>query len=204
MNTLQNPSVFIRIKQIYRFYCGFGLCTIGVLGCSSVDDTFVVAPFERVAERTEVEVDFVKQALGPIQQTSFLKNREYCGFIGLDERGNYITTKPKRGKKGSCLAKAVSNDFQILASYHTHGGYAEGYDSEIPSKDDLIGDIEEGIDGYISTPGGRVWFSNARAQRVELICAEACLFQDPDYDPLDMTDVKSVYTLEDLLVFGNL
>jgi len=159
------------------------------------------APFERVADRTQAETDFAKKTLAALQRKSFKENSEYCGYIGLDETGQYIATPPKRGRKGSCISKSVSDDFQILASYHTHGAYSDNFDSEIPSSDDLLGDIEEGIDGYIATPGGRVWFSDARARHVEMLCTEACIAQDQNYDASDMSGIKRLYTLEDLQAF---
>lgn len=178
----------------------FIACVYFVPSCSSVKSIDGVS-FERVADRTQAEIDFAKTTLAVLQVSSFEKNREYCGYIGLDNSGRYIATQPKRGRKGSCMAKPVSDDFKRLASYHTHGAYSPKFDSELPSSDDLIGDIEDGIDGYIATPGGRVWFSNARAQQVELLCNEACIPQDPNYDVSDMTDIKRLYTLEDLLAF---
>lgn len=51
-------------------------------------------------------------------------------------------------------------------------------DIEVPSLEDMIGDIEEGIDGYIETPGGRLWFNDARARRVTLLCGSECVASD--------------------------
>ncbi len=77
----------------------------------------------------------------------------------------------------------------------THGAYSLDYDSEAPSPDDLIGDIAEGVDGYIATPGGRLWFNDASARRAILLCGPGCLRADPDFRPDPEYPVASRYSL---------
>lgn len=129
---------------------------------------------------------------------SFRKNREYCGYIGLNRQGELETTPRRRGRQGSCRPNDPPRGFQILASYHSHGAYSEWFESEIPSFEDLNADIEEGVDGYISTPGGRLWFNDARKEAAVLLCDEGCLTMDTGYNPDDGQFIESVYTLNDL------
>lgn len=69
-------------------------------------------------------------------------------------------------------------------------------DSEVPSEGDLIGDFEEGVNGYVSTPGGRFWHINGQAQQATLICGPECLGVDPNYEA-DQSVARS-YTIQQL------
>ncbi|WP_051279933.1 DUF4329 domain-containing protein [Hellea balneolensis] len=180
-----------------RFLFSLGAVLILFSGCASSELSDI--PFERAVPQTEREIDFAKSTLEVLQDRSFDKNREYCGYIGITAEGAYVASPPKKGRKGSCRPRAVREDFRTLASYHTHGAFSQDYDSEIPSTDDLLSDMEEGIDGYVATPGGRIWFINAKAERAVLLCGENCVTSDPDYDPRDSLSIASEYSLEALI-----
>lgn len=156
---------------------------------------------ERIRAQDAIEIAFAKKTLNDLQAQSIAQNREYCGYIGLNASNEWVASPPKKGRKGSCYPNDVKDDFRIIASYHTHGADSGKYDSEIPSFDDLNSDIEEGVDGYISTPGGRFWFSDARKEQVTLLCEEACLLQDPNYNPENGWDIQKRYTLDELSEF---
>lgn len=113
-----------------------------------------------------------------IQPRSIADNREYCGYIGVNGAGKLAATGPHRGRRDSCEPDEPPHEFEILASYHTHGAYTQEADTEVPSLEDLAGDIEEGIDGYIATPGGRLWFNDARERRAFLLCGPGCVKWD--------------------------
>lgn len=154
---------------------------------------------ERAVPQTELEIAFAKATLDALQNKSFDKNREYCGYIGLDAEDAYVASRPKKGRKGSCRPKGAAIGFRVLASYHTHGAFYEDYDSETPSSDDLLADIEEGVDGYVATPGGRVWFTNGTTEVAILLCGEDCITADPNYDPKDEPNIEPQYTLPELI-----
>jgi hypothetical protein len=148
-----------------------------LLGCIEQEP----APIARIQVQTQAEVAFAKSVLDGLQVQSFDLNREFCGYIGLDDVGRFIASEPTRGRKGSCRADEPNTEMDILASYHTHGGYSEDHDSEIPSLDDLRADVFEGVDGYISTPGGRVWFNDAKAKGSRQICGVKCVTVDTQF-----------------------
>lgn len=160
-------------------------------GC--VDDT--PPTFERVQPQSNAEIAFAKSVLDGLQGRSFEINREFCGYIGVNSQGQFEASEPTKGRKGSCRAAEPDADLDILASYHTHGGYSEGHDSEVPSLDDLRADVQEGVDGYISTPGGRVWFNDAKSQISRQLCGLKCINADADFS--EDYDVPKVMTLED-------
>ncbi len=89
-------------------------------------------------------------------------------------------------------------DLELIASYHTHAAYSYDYDSEVPSDDDIEGDIYEGVNGYISTPGGRLWFVDSRARAVILLCGVSCVYADPNYEEDWELPVDNRYSLDDL------
>jgi hypothetical protein len=46
----------------------------------------------------------------------------------------------------------------IVASLHTHGAFKYVMPAECPSVVDVEACESEGINGYVSTSGGRLWF----------------------------------------------
>lgn len=46
----------------------------------------------------------------------------------------------------------------IVASLHTHGAFEYVMPAECPSVVDVEAGESEGINGYVSTSGGRLWF----------------------------------------------
>lgn len=162
-----------------------------LIGCSSVGD-------ERAASVSAVDTTnvqtYAKSVLNSLQPPSFAEGREFCGYIFVDESGSLAHTVA-RGTVDFCDYNAAPAT--TVASYHTHGNFAEGYDSEIPSVDDLSGSVEIGFDDYLGTPGGRFWINGANGVS-RLICGQGCLKSDPNYRPDPLLPVDNQYTLGDL------
>jgi hypothetical protein len=154
-------------------------------------------PLTAVAQ-AEDEAAFAQEILAAVQVRSILEDREYCGYIARDPEGRLTATKPRRGKYNSCDLGAPPPFLRVLASYHTHASYDAGSINEIPSLQDLMSDIAARTDGYISTPGGRFWFSDHRAREVRLLCGPGCLPQDPVFRPGKADKVRRRYTEADL------
>ncbi len=140
------------------------------------------------------EVDLVKSVLNQLQDVSFRKNREYCGYIGYDGKGVLFASNARRGRRDSCLGKAPDN-MDVIASYHNDPDAR----AEVPSVADLEGDEDEGIDGYISTPGGRLWYSDSQDMEVSQICGIGCMKQDPKFKARIDGDIHISYSYEELL-----
>ncbi|WP_299730848.1 DUF4329 domain-containing protein [uncultured Tateyamaria sp.] len=163
-------------------------------------ETMEVAP--RALPQTQSEIAFVSRLFNDIQTRSIAEDREYCGLLGVDENGTYVATEPKRGRTATCLPPDPDfADFVVLASYHTHGSSNLEYFTEVPSFDDMRTDIEDGTDGYIATPGGRLWYVNARARIARQICGLNCLIPDPNHRDDPDYPVLPSYTLDDLREF---
>ncbi len=145
------------------------------------------------------EIDFVIKFFDKLQPITIANEREYCGYFGLDENDNYIATEPTRGEEGSCFADEPPEDFAIFASYHTHGAFSFYADSELPSSTDLEADISEGVDGYISTPGGRIWFNDSVKEKAILLCGRNCTVSDDRYEKDANPPVRDEYDMELLL-----
>lgn len=133
-----------------------------------------------------------------IQPQSVADGAEYCGLLGFDAAGKLATTPAKRGKPDSCRPDDAPAGFEVLASWHTHGAYDRDADTEVPSLDDLFSDIEEGIDGYIATPGGRLWLNDAGARQSVLLCGAGCIKADPEYRPCPAFPPGDSYTPDTL------
>ena len=149
-----------------------------------------------ILAQTEDLDQFARSVLDSVQPHSIAQSREYCGYIYVTRTGTLAATAPKAGREDYC--DLPTPDDNVLASYHTHGGYSDVYDNEVPSLDDMRGDIEAEIDGYISTPGGRLWLVDHEARIARQLCRAPCVMADPNNDPADAGYVPRSFTLQEL------
>ncbi|MEM9585392.1 MAG: DUF4329 domain-containing protein [Pseudomonadota bacterium] len=147
---------------------------------------FVMAPLAAALPAHAQDADLIEAArmtLASIQDNSFAADREYCGMIGENAEGKLVITRPRKGRRDSCVPRSFrSDDIYVLASYHTHGSYDFEADSEVPSIDDFDADDEEGVFGFVATPGGRFWVIDPERDLMRQICGIGCLPQDPDFE----------------------
>ena len=149
-------------------------------------------------------VDAVAEAvLMEAQALSLANNREYCGYIAFNAADKLQFTAPIRGDIESCEPPVVPDSWELIASYHTHGALDPNnpdFSFELPSSGDLESDSDEGVDGYLSTPGGRFWFIDTVDELVILL-GDAGYFES---DQLFVEDidcpVQAEYSFEDIFV----
>lgn len=146
----------------------------------------------------KAEVDLSRAVLATAQPASFTSNREYCGTIGADANGRLLVSQPRQGRRDSCQPRDHPNAVEVFASYHTHGSFDPDADSEVPSVSDVLGDMDEGLDGYVATPGGRLWFIDGQTGVVRQLCGTGCLPSDPDFVPGVFGQIATRYTLDQL------
>ncbi len=145
------------------------------------------------------ELRAAQAALLQLQPRSFAENLEYCGYVGRMPDGRLTATEVTRGDAWGCLSRGDESRFvDIVASFHTHAGFDRSADSEVPSADDVIGDLNEGVNGYIATPGGRLWYIDGRRGVATQVCGLGCMGQDPRFIPGDAGPIASRYTLQEL------
>jgi len=169
---------------------GTAVAVIGLLALiSCTQEPPIIAQTDDVAA-------FAKTLLGDLQAISIAESAEYCGYIFETDDGALAATAPARGRADYCDLPRPGDS--VLASYHTHGAFSDAYDNEVPSIDDVTGDFDAQIDGYISTPGGRVWLVDHTAQIARQLCNEMCVTSDPNNDPDDAGFVPQSLTLEEL------
>jgi hypothetical protein len=145
------------------------------------------------------EIQFVKRVFAQLQPLSFKENREFCGYIGYDAAGDLMASNAARGDESSCLADDPPAEMEIIASYHTHGAASEEHYGEIPSGADTEGDEEEGIDGWVATPGGRLWYNDSTDMVASQICSVGCLEQDPNFFVGIDGQIAQSYSYDDLV-----
>lgn len=165
-----------------------------------IQDPDPSAMTERLAVRTDAEIAFVTQVLNDLQPKSIAQHREYCGLIGIAPDGTFVATRPRRGRMASCLPPDPRwVPMRVIASYHTHGAADPDYYSEIPSFDDMRTDIADNTDGYVATPGGRLWYVDTRARVANQLCGLGCLVSDPNHVEDPNLVVQPSYDLLQLL-----
>ncbi len=145
------------------------------------------------------ELAYVMELMADLQPRSFAANRELCGYLAYDQNGDLTTTRISVGEEGSCYLPSWPTKLLVIASFHTHSTYSAEYDSEFPSVIDMESDEESGIDGYISTPGGRLWFDDSDTRTVYQVCGLGCLPQDPNFEPQNEHLVRPSYTYRALV-----
>ena len=142
---------------------------------------------------------YARATLEDLQPRSIANNQEFCGVIYEDADGTLHTSKVYDGERAECAfdwGLPLGNN--VVASFHTHGGYDFGYDSEVPSEEDLASDIGARIDGFVSTPGGRLWKIDWQEEMATQICDTPCLQKDPRHEELPGDVIQRSYTLADL------
>jgi len=160
---------------------------------------------DRVTLEDELDT-FAADHLDKVQVRSFKHGVEYCGLFGIDRTGRLVATDARRGLADSCEPPyAPASWSEVLASYHTHGVYEapsqsedDAPDTEVPSLNDLEADIDEGIDGYVATPGGRLWFNDIEEEIAYQLCGLGCLTADPKFRECAGDRPREDYTLDDL------
>ena len=87
----------------------------------------------------------------------------------------------------------------VVSSWHTHAAWARGYDGEVPSIQDVEGDMRQGIkNGWVGTPGGRLWHVDGRTGDMRQVCGRAACPEDPGLLPEEHGPVSEAYTLDGL------
>lgn len=150
-----------------------------------------------VAQEAE-ELLIARRVLSDLQAKSFAKRREYCGYIGYDETGVMVASPAVAGTSDSCTAPFPRN-VAVTASYHTHGDYDHGYFNELPSDVDMAGDKQFYMNGYVSTPGGRLWFIDSQEMVTHQVCGVACLPVSDGFRKGARDDIAARYTFEALV-----
>lgn len=144
------------------------------------------------------ETALAKATLEALQGPSFAANREYCGYIIIDANGELAAPPAVQGAIGHCEANEPPEDSVPVASYHTHGAFDYDTPAEFPSVGDLEADEAEGVDGYISTPGGRFWYVDGVDQIASQLCGVGCLSQHPDFEAGLDGELQISYTIDEL------
>lgn len=170
--------------------------TSGKRGAEMASPGAAPEPIQMSAQQQAMN-DFARGFLNELQPASFANGVEYCGYILQDQSGAFLTTGPARGTEDSC-EHDYSGHLEIVASYHTHGTFGYDYDNEVPSVTDLEGDFYNEVDGYIATPGGRLWLVDYETRRAIMLCGASCILPDPGYVVTDDATLRSSYTIAQL------
>ena len=151
------------------------------------------------ATGTGEELAYVRQIFSEIQPWSIEINAEICGYIGYNRMGQLTRTRHSVGQEASCRLPQWPSKMVVIASYHTHSTWSRHYDSEVPSTLDMESDESSEIDGYVATPGGRLWYVDSDTMTTGQICGVGCLFQDPGFRPDPPGTIREVYSYQQLV-----
>lgn len=160
--------------------------------------TLIFLPHITLAQSAQEE-EIIKQLFANLNPQSIEENVEFCGYIGQNTDGELAVTPPTKGEPGSCYADDPVSLELIFASYHTHGAYSYDYSSELPSGNDMEADEQEGIDGWVATPGGRLWYIDTTDMITRQICGLGCLPADPNFVAGDDGRILESYTYDELV-----
>ncbi|NKX43134.1 DUF4329 domain-containing protein [Roseicyclus persicicus] len=144
------------------------------------------------------ETAYVMGLMESMNALSVRFNREVCGYILRHPNGAYSSTKVSWGGHASCASLPVTDGMDVVSSWHTHAAWAEEYDNEVPSIQDVEGDMRMGVNGWVGTPGGRLWFVDGRTGFMRQVCGPGCLPEDPNSVEGSQGPVGESYSLDAL------
>ncbi len=147
----------------------------------------------------EEEITFITKVFSRIQERSFALNKELCGYVGYNRAGELDITRIMEGEEAACYLPNWPAGMEVIASFHTHSTYSPDYDSEVPSSTDMETDEEDGIDGWVATPGGRLWYIDSSEMIAFQVCGIGCLPMDPNFVPGPEGAIKESYTYRAIL-----
>ncbi len=156
-----------------------------------------VAPVGATAQ-TQQETSFVMGLMESMNALSVRFNREVCGYILSHPNGAFSSTKVSWGGAASCASLPVVDGVVVVSSWHTHAAWDRGYDGEVPSIQDVEGDMRMGVNGWVGTPGGRLWFVEGQTGSIRQVCGRDCLPVDRNFGDEDFGPVGETYTLDGL------
>jgi hypothetical protein len=156
-----------------------------------------LAPAQAPAQSAE-ETEFVMGLMQSMNALSVRFNREVCGFVLQLPDGSYDSTKVSWGGHASCASLPLTPGARPVSSWHTHAAWGEGYDGEVPSIQDVEGDMNFGVNGWVATPGGRLWFVDGQTGFMRQVCGRDCLPVDPNFFPEEHGPVQGSYSLDGL------
>mgnify|MGYP001029415348 CR=1 FL=1 len=144
------------------------------------------------------ETNYVMALMESMNALSVRFDREVCGYILRAPDGTYSSTKVSWGGNASCASLPLEAGMNAVSSWHTHAAWARGYDGEVPSIQDVQGDMSQGTNGWVGTPGGRLWFVDGTTGTMRQVCSRDCLPVDPNFYPEEYGPVARRYTLDEL------
>ncbi len=151
--------------------------------------------FSSANAQTIEETQLVHALFRNMNPQSIEHDREVCGFILRSPSGELEVSKASWGGPASCAFMPVPDGYSVVSSWHTHAAWAPGYDGEVPSTVDVEGDISRGTNGWVATPGGRLWFIDGSQGFLYQVCGRDCLPSDPGFYPEEHGPVEKQYTL---------
>ena len=148
-----------------------------------------------IIPQSEVQ-SFARQELDALQSRSFAEDLELCGIIFETSDGELGVSRANPGDEASCdIAYFDEPGMVPIASFHTHGKHSPRYDGEVPSLVDIQSDVATGMDGYVATPGGRLWHVDHETATARMVCGEGCMTQDPSYRSCPSDQIPRTYTM---------
>ncbi|MFW5655551.1 MAG: DUF4329 domain-containing protein [Roseicyclus sp.] len=148
--------------------------------------------------QSEGETAYVLALMESMNQLSVRFDREVCGFILRNADGRYSSTKVSWGGNASCASLPLEPGASVISSWHTHAAWSRGYDGEVPSILDVEGDMSMGINGWVATPGGRLWHVDGQTGALRQVCGRGCLPVDPHFVAEEHGPVPDRLSLEGL------
>lgn len=184
-----------RVSRIIYALCAIAFVVIIARAYLNVKGADALQP---VVPQSEVQA-YARQQLNALQGRSFAENIELCGIIFETSEGELGTSYQSGGDEATCdLAFFDEPGIVPVASFHTHGRFSREYDGEVPSLTDIQSDVASGIDGYIATPGGRLWHIDHETGIARLACGPSCVKQDQRYSPCAGDVIADQYSIEEL------
>jgi hypothetical protein len=154
---------------------------------------------DRLRLPPQAEVAVASKELARLQLLSFATEREYCGYYGQGSDEAVVFTPMIRGGHDGCTPMRVNAVLRPIASLRTHGTHDPWVPAEYPTSVHIQSDAAEGINGYVPTSGGRLWYIDSSVGLAVQICGPGCLPHNPAFRVGDDGPILEIYSNDQLL-----
>lgn len=155
------------------------ICVAGLAACvSEYSETAGTGPFTPPPAK---QADMVAKRFAQLQRATFASGVEHCGYLARRPDGGLAFTEMVAGDQNGCTPDVAFGNLIPIASMHTHGTYSPDVPAEFPTVRDMRSDQAEGVNGYVATPGGRLWYIDSKAMITQQLCGIGCLPKDPKF-----------------------
>lgn len=93
-----------------------------------------------------------------------------CGLVLREPDGRHCSTTVNPGGNPSSPFRPLGSGVTVISSWRTHAARTRGHDGDVPSGQNVEGDMAMGLNGRAAPPGGRLWLVEGTTGGLREVC----------------------------------